>query len=232
MTTTDFTDALRWMLICFTNVQRSMARIERLFQFSSIVPEERSIYIEASNADGTIADRLLREQWKSARGASGGMTSSAGSGDDDEPLLSKPNAASDLSLEEGFGKRKKAAIDEELERDNEFFARRELAHPVRAPANWPTQGKLEFRDVQLRYRRDGPLALNGVSFVIPPRAKVGLVGRTGAGSKSLQFPTPQHFAYMRISVRCFCFFNSLFLSSLFLFLYCREFVVSCSVSPG
>ncbi|CAD6954568.1 unnamed protein product [Tilletia controversa] len=50
---------------------------------------------------------------------------------------------------------------------------------------WPTEGAIEFRDVQLRYRESLPLVLKGVSFKINPGERVGVVGRTGAGKSSL-----------------------------------------------
>ncbi|KAE8214065.1 hypothetical protein CF327_g2493 [Tilletia walkeri] len=50
---------------------------------------------------------------------------------------------------------------------------------------WPTEGAIEFRNVQLRYREGLPLVLKGVSFKIRPGERVGVVGRTGAGKSSL-----------------------------------------------
>jgi ABC-type multidrug transport system fused ATPase/permease subunit len=47
---------------------------------------------------------------------------------------------------------------------------------------WPNQGVIEFADVKLRYRTGLPHVLKGLSLVIPGRSKVGIVGRTGAGT--------------------------------------------------
>ena len=55
----------------------------------------------------------------------------------------------------------------------------------RPPSEWPTRGKLEFQNVALRYRPGLPLALNGLSFVVEPGQRCGVVGRTGAGKSSL-----------------------------------------------
>ena len=52
-------------------------------------------------------------------------------------------------------------------------------------ASWPLRGKLEFRDVSLRYRPGLPLALDGLSFTVEPGQRCGVVGRTGAGKSSL-----------------------------------------------
>lgn len=51
--------------------------------------------------------------------------------------------------------------------------------------NWPTNGKIEFRNAELRYRKGLPLVLKGLNLVIPGRSKVGVVGRTGAGKSTL-----------------------------------------------
>ncbi|XP_034739863.1 multidrug resistance-associated protein 7 [Etheostoma cragini] len=53
------------------------------------------------------------------------------------------------------------------------------------PPAWPEQGWVEFRDVVLVYRDGLPNALDGVSLVVRPGEKVGVVGRTGSGKSSL-----------------------------------------------
>ncbi|XP_011500254.1 PREDICTED: multidrug resistance-associated protein 4-like [Ceratosolen solmsi marchali] len=49
----------------------------------------------------------------------------------------------------------------------------------------PTEGQIEFRNVYLRYDKQGPAILKNLNFVIQPGEKVGIVGRTGAGKSSL-----------------------------------------------
>ncbi|KAF7321107.1 Multidrug resistance-associated ABC transporter protein [Mycena chlorophos] len=61
----------------------------------------------------------------------------------------------------------------------------DATRPDDPPASWPTQGKIEFKDVEMAYREGLPLVLKGVSFDIKPGEKVGIVGRTGAGKSSL-----------------------------------------------
>lgn len=53
------------------------------------------------------------------------------------------------------------------------------------PESWPSQGKVEFQGVCLRYRPGLPLALNHLSFGVSPGQRCGVVGRTGAGKSSL-----------------------------------------------
>ncbi|XP_005439140.2 ATP-binding cassette sub-family C member 10 isoform X1 [Falco cherrug] len=56
---------------------------------------------------------------------------------------------------------------------------------LQVAADWPSQGLLEFQKVVLAYREGLPNALDGVSFTIYPREKVGIVGRTGSGKSTL-----------------------------------------------
>lgn len=51
--------------------------------------------------------------------------------------------------------------------------------------NWPTDGALEYQDVWMKYRPGLDPVLKGVSFVVNPGDKVGIVGRTGSGKSSL-----------------------------------------------
>ncbi|KAH7976176.1 hypothetical protein HPB52_009486 [Rhipicephalus sanguineus] len=52
--------------------------------------------------------------------------------------------------------------------------------------NWPSEGAVEFRNYSASYRPGiAPDVLNGVSFIVQPMQKVGVVGRTGAGKSSL-----------------------------------------------
>ncbi|XP_076239385.1 ATP-binding cassette sub-family C member 10 [Calliopsis andreniformis] len=53
------------------------------------------------------------------------------------------------------------------------------------PYAWPSQGVVEFREVELKYRDHLLPSLNGVTFITRPAEKIGVVGRTGAGKSSL-----------------------------------------------
>ena len=53
------------------------------------------------------------------------------------------------------------------------------------PYNWPSEGIIEFKNVNFRYREHLPLALKDLSMDTKAREKVGIVGRTGSGKSSL-----------------------------------------------
>mmetsp|Transcript_7157 Transcript_7157/g.10475 ORF Transcript_7157/g.10475 Transcript_7157/m.10475 type:complete len:1354 (-) Transcript_7157:106-4167(-) len=50
---------------------------------------------------------------------------------------------------------------------------------------WPSEGRVEFDNVCLRYRNGLPLALTGLSFVVEGGKRCGIVGRTGAGKTTV-----------------------------------------------
>lgn len=53
------------------------------------------------------------------------------------------------------------------------------------PAAWPTDGRIEVRDLVVRYAADMPPILKGISFNINSNQRIGVVGRTGAGKSTL-----------------------------------------------
>ena len=64
----------------------------------------------------------------------------------------------------------------------------ELPHdlPTDPPADaWPSEGRIDFEHVCLRYRPGLPLALDDVTFSIRGAEKIGVVGRTGSGKSTL-----------------------------------------------
>lgn len=50
---------------------------------------------------------------------------------------------------------------------------------------WPTEGKLQFNEVELKYRPSTDLVLKKLNLNIKGGEKVGIVGRTGAGKSTI-----------------------------------------------
>lgn len=52
-------------------------------------------------------------------------------------------------------------------------------------ANWPSEGRIEAKEVSARYAPDMPDILHKVSFSCPGGQRVGIVGATGGGKSTL-----------------------------------------------
>lgn len=77
-----------------------------------------------------------------------------------------------------------------VERVVEYLDLPQEAPPIiqnsRPPAYWPSNsGAVEFVDLKVRYAPTLPDVLKGLSFVIKPSEKIGVVGRTGSGKSTL-----------------------------------------------
>jgi ATP-binding cassette subfamily C (CFTR/MRP) protein 1 len=58
-------------------------------------------------------------------------------------------------------------------------------HTTNVRSTWPEKGEIVFDNVQLRYRKELPLIIHGLTMRIKPGERVGIVGRTGAGKSSI-----------------------------------------------
>jgi len=54
-----------------------------------------------------------------------------------------------------------------------------------APKDWPSQGKIEIKDLTMRYAPHLPPVLHHINLDVQSNEKVGVVGRTGAGKSSI-----------------------------------------------
>lgn len=64
----------------------------------------------------------------------------------------------------------------------------EQPHQIEATkpaASWPAEGRIEFKDVRMRYREELPDVLKGLTMSVGAAEKIGVVGRTGAGKSSI-----------------------------------------------
>ena len=50
------------------------------------------------------------------------------------------------------------------------------------PRDWPTEGRIEVKDVSFVYYKGGPAVLRDLSLSFAPGEKIGIAGRTGAGT--------------------------------------------------
>ncbi|XP_042506587.1 ABC transporter C family member 3-like [Macadamia integrifolia] len=60
-----------------------------------------------------------------------------------------------------------------------------LVEENRPSCEWPSQGKIEIFDLQVRYAPHLPFVLQDVTCTFPGGMKIGIVGRTGSGKSTL-----------------------------------------------
>ncbi|CAM8976320.1 unnamed protein product [Rhodiola kirilowii] len=53
------------------------------------------------------------------------------------------------------------------------------------PPNWPDNGSICFKNLQIRYAEHLPPVLESISCTFPGKKKIGIVGRTGSGKSTL-----------------------------------------------
>jgi len=56
---------------------------------------------------------------------------------------------------------------------------------TKPPDSWPQKGKVEFKNLEVRYRPELPPVLKQLTATLNPGEKIGVVGRTGAGKSTL-----------------------------------------------
>ncbi|KAL8111447.1 hypothetical protein AgCh_019244 [Apium graveolens] len=53
------------------------------------------------------------------------------------------------------------------------------------PPNWPSVGRVEISNLKVKYQRNAPLVLRGISCIFKGGHSIGIVGRTGSGKTTL-----------------------------------------------
>ncbi|KAI3974841.1 hypothetical protein MKX01_004952 [Papaver californicum] len=61
----------------------------------------------------------------------------------------------------------------------------ELVEGNRRFSSWPAVGRVEIRNLEIRYRLNTPVVLHGISCIFEGGHKIGIVGRTGSGKSTL-----------------------------------------------
>jgi ABC-type multidrug transport system fused ATPase/permease subunit len=72
-----------------------------------------------------------------------------------------------------------------IESDHESWSAKDDKATASIQNGWPSAGKVEFRNLTLRYRKDLPIVLNKVNVTFPAGSRVGIVGRTGSGKSTM-----------------------------------------------
>lgn len=58
------------------------------------------------------------------------------------------------------------------------------AHQTAIAASWPAEGRLEVKNLKVRYADHLPLVLKGITFNVEAGSRVGIIGRTGSGKST------------------------------------------------
>ncbi|KAJ8684127.1 hypothetical protein QAD02_019919 [Eretmocerus hayati] len=120
-----------------------------------------------------------------------------GSSSSDEPIAGNVGLAISQSLilvgMLQYGMRQTAEMVAQMTSVERMFQFTELeqegpfdSEPGQKPSKeWPEKGKVEFKNLYLKYVEGEEPVLKNLNFVVDPGTKVGIVGRTGAGKSSL-----------------------------------------------
>ncbi|KAJ3691951.1 hypothetical protein LUZ60_012301 [Juncus effusus] len=60
-----------------------------------------------------------------------------------------------------------------------------IVENCRPDRSWPSHGNIELQNLMVKYRRNAPFVLKGITCTFKPGHKIGVVGRTGSGKSTL-----------------------------------------------
>ncbi|KAI9109391.1 hypothetical protein K1719_019445 [Acacia pycnantha] len=76
-----------------------------------------------------------------------------------------------------------------VERINQFIHLPEeppaIVENRQPPLSWPSKGRTELQNLEIRYRPNAPLVIKGITSIFKEGSRVGIVGRTGSGKSTL-----------------------------------------------
>ncbi|KAI9109436.1 hypothetical protein K1719_019490 [Acacia pycnantha] len=76
-----------------------------------------------------------------------------------------------------------------VERINQFIHLPEeppaIVENRKPPLSWPSKGRIELQNLEIRYRPNAPLVLKEITCTFKEGSRVGIVGRTGSGKSTL-----------------------------------------------
>jgi ABC-type multidrug transport system fused ATPase/permease subunit len=59
------------------------------------------------------------------------------------------------------------------------------AGDLNPPGEWPINGEIRVVNISARYRPNLPLVIKNLTFIVRPKEKIGIVGRTGSGKSTM-----------------------------------------------
>ncbi|KAK5583798.1 hypothetical protein RB653_005398 [Dictyostelium firmibasis] len=74
---------------------------------------------------------------------------------------------------------------EAIRHTSEFEHEIDIDGEIELSKKWPTNGEIEFKNVEIKYRPTADPSLKNISFKINAKDHIGVVGRTGAGKSTV-----------------------------------------------
>lgn len=156
----NFCDALTWLARTHADCQMNLNSVERLKEYSNLESES---YIPKSKKK--YVSNLHRSTTTSTTPSISPTATSSTS-------TTEPLTITDVSM------LSKVTFTKKHNNNN-------MTMMMNGSSTWPNEGKIEFRNISMRYASSADSVLKKISFLIPSKSKMGIVGRTGAGKSSI-----------------------------------------------